>query len=626
MISVITIVLSSQQENVNHPILIFGVVFAMDVKTFYHFCSGNKISRRAIITSMITPHRLHKEIHTVLIGGAAGDGVREAGGTLGQLLTNVGYEVFSSFEYPSLIRGGHNASRTSFSRERITSDYANLDTLIALNEETVKLYMGELTEGGVVFADSFEGDNKKKLGAHAVELPMSAFAKELNAPLIMRNSAALGATCYLLDLPLETMTLRLREIFREKGYEANITLAKMGYEYLEKLKFKHPKQLQREKISEGKEFIDGNVAFAKGLVAVGLNFYVSYPMTPSSSILHYLAQNQEKFGIKVIQPENELAVINMALGMAYAGKRTTIGTAGGGFALMQEAFSLAGMAELPLVVALSQRQAPATGSPTHTSQGDLQFAMHAGHGEFPRIVLAPGDPAEAFECGATALNLAWKYQLPVIVLLDKQLSESSSTNILHTDKVKIEKGEIIDTVGGHYDRYAITESGVSPMVFPGTPGVMVKADSYEHDEDGITTEDPKIVKAMSDKRFAKAKGIKKEMAKSSGAVKVYGDPKSKDVIVFWGSTKGAVLEAAKHLDKPAKLVQIVWLVPFDGERVAEELKGAKKIVDVEANRMAQLASLIREKTGIIISDKILKYDSMPFDAVELANQLNAALK
>jgi 2-oxoglutarate ferredoxin oxidoreductase subunit alpha len=554
---------------------------------------------------MAPPHRLHKEIHTVLIGGAAGDGVREAGISLGQLLAKVGYEVFSSFDYPSLIRGGHNVSRTSFSRGKITSDYGNLDTLIALNEETVKLHIDELAEDGVVFADSFEDDDKKKLGERAVELPMSAFAGKLNSLPIMRNSVALGATCYLLDLPLETMLERLNEIFKEKGYEENIALARMGYEYLEKLNFKHPKQLQREKIFEFKEFVDGNTAFAKGLVAAGLDFYIAYPMTPSSSILHYLAKNQENLGIKVIQPENELAVINMALGMAYAGKRAAIGTAGGGFALMQEAFSLAGMAELPLVVAVSQRQAPATGSPTHTSQGDMQFTMHTGHGEFPRIVLAPGDPTEAFECGATALNLAWKYRIPVIVLMDKQLSESSSTNILPADEIK-------------------TENNASQIIFPGTAGATIKANSYEHGEDGIATEDPKIVKAMGDKRFAKAKGIKEEMARNGG-VKVYGDLKSENAIVFWGSTKGAVLEAAKHLDKPVKLVQIVWLVPFDGEKIAEELKGAKKIIDVEANRTAQLASLIREKTGIEIRDKILRYDSMPFDVVELAAQINALL-
>jgi 2-oxoglutarate ferredoxin oxidoreductase subunit alpha len=171
----------------------------------------------------------------------------------------------------------------------------------------------------------------------------------------------------------------------------------------------------------------------------------------------------------------------------------------------------------------------------------------------------------------------------------------------------------------------MTESGISPMAFPGTPNAAVKVTSYEHDVDGIASDDPKIVKAMSDKRFAKAEGIKKEM-KNSGAVNVYGDPNSKNVIVFWGSTKGAVLEAAKHLDKPAKLVQVVWLVPFDAEKVAEELKGAEKIIDVEANRMAQLASLIREKTGIEIRDKILRYDSMPFDTVELAKQINEMLK
>ena len=574
---------------------------------------------------MPEPHRLHKQIHTVLIGGAAGDGVREAGISLGQLLAKVGYEVFASVDYPSLIRGGHNSSRVSFSKEKITNNYSNLDTIIALNEETIRLHMGELGENGVVFADSFEEEDKKGLGAHAVELPMSAFAKEIGALPIMRNSVALGATCYLLDLPLEMMIERLQLVFKEKGYEANITLAKMGYEFMEKLGLRHPKQLYREKVFDKKEFVEGNIAFARGLTAAGLNFYVSYPMTPSSSILHYLARQQTNLGIKVIQPESELAVINMALGMAYAGKRAAIGTAGGGFALMQEAFSLAGMAELPLVVAVSQRQAPATGVATHTSQGDLQFAMHAGHGEFPRIVIAPGDAEESFECGATALNLAWKHQLPVIVLLDKQISECLSTAKLDAGKIKIEDGEILREVSSHYGRYKITKSGVSPMAFPGTPGAIVKTDSYEHDEDGITTEDPKLVKAMHDKRFAKAKGIKEDMEKHS-AVRIYGDPKSKDVIVFWGSTKGAVLEAAKHLDKPVKLMQIVWLVPFDSKKVAEGLEGAKKIIDVECNRLGQLASLIREKTGIEIRDKILRYDSMPFDTVELAEQLNAVLK
>jgi 2-oxoglutarate ferredoxin oxidoreductase subunit alpha len=538
-----------------------------NVKSFYQLF----IRRQRRTTSMLAlcyndgmsdPHRSRKEIHTVLIGGAAGDGAREAGLNLGQLLMKVGYEAFSSFDYPSLIRGGHNVSRTSFSEDKITSDYSGLNTLIALNEETVKLHMGELAEDGVVFADNFDDDDKKKLGDRAVELPMSAFAKEISALPIMRNSVALGATCYLLGFSEEKMLEELGKIFKAKGYEANITLAKMGYEYLEKRGFKRPEQFQPEKVSETKEFIDGNIAFAKGLLAAGLNFYVAYPMTPASSILHYLAANQKKLGIKVIQPEGELAVINMALGMAYAGKRAAIGTSGGGFALMQEAFSLSGIAELPLVVAFSQRQAPATGSPTHTSQGDLQFAMHSGHGEFPRIVIAPGDPAEAFECGAMALNLAWNYQLPVIVLLDKQLSEGASTNVLPAEGIKIENGRITDEIGGHYGRYAITENGISPMVFPGTPGAAVKVDSYEHDEDGITSENPKIVKIMGDKRFAKTEGIKKEMEKNT-SVKIYGDPKSKDVIVFWGSTKGAVLEAAKYLDKPVKLMQIVWLTPFD---------------------------------------------------------------
>ena len=359
----------------------------------------------------------HDEVFTIGIGGAAGDGVRESGNTLGAILAELGYESFLSFTYPSLIRGGHNFARISFSKEKIFSDHVALDVLVALNEESIVLHRDEMATGAVVLADTFETPDLAILKENAVAVPMSATVKEMGAPAITRNSMALGAICYLLDLDFDLMQKVLGDVFKNKMPEVNIKLADAGYQLLKTKNFRHPKKI--EPSESKKEFIDGNSAFAKGLMAAGLDFYVGYPMTPATSILQFLAGAQKNSTLHVIQPESELSAINMALGMSYAGKRVAIGSATGGFALMQEAFSFAGGAELPLVVAVSQRQAPATGLPTYSSQTDLRFAIHAGHGEFPRIVMAPGDAEESFYLGALSLNLAWQYQLPVIVLMDK---------------------------------------------------------------------------------------------------------------------------------------------------------------------------------------------------------------
>ena len=472
-----------------------------------------------------------KDILTIGVGGAAGDGVKKAGIKIADFLRGRGYEVYVSFEYPSLIRGGHNFTRLSFSKNRIWCDHSKLDILIASNEESVGLHRSELKEGAKIITD----------------MPLPKISE--NPEIIFSDIENMS------KMPFDTKT----------------------------------------------ELIDGNTAFAKGLQAAGLDFYLAYPMTPATSILHYLASKQTKEGLKVIQPENEISVINMALGMAYAGKRAAVGTATGGFALMQEAFSFAGMAELPLVVAVAQRQAPATGVPTRSSQSDLRFVIHAGHGEFPRIVISPGDSEESFRAGADALNLAWKFQVPVIVLLDKILSEHLMTSVLDENSISIERNENI--------------------IFPGTPEKIVKVTSYEHDENGFTTDKPEDIKKAVERRFEKMGKIEEEM-QNIETVKILGDKESENVVVFFGSTKCPVLEASKYFDKPAKLVQIVWLEPFDAEKVKKELEN-KRVICIEGNHNGQLASLIREKTGIEIKDKILKYNSMPFDPMELAEKINS---
>jgi 2-oxoglutarate ferredoxin oxidoreductase subunit alpha len=561
----------------------------------------------------------HNDIFTVGIGGIAGDGIREAGTTLGLFLHSLGYEIYLSLDYPSLIRGGHNFVRLTFSKEKIWNDHTKLDVLIALNDETIKLHKSELQEGAVVFADGFESGDKEVLEEKAVIVPMSLSSKELGAIPITRSSVALGALFYILDLPLEDMTEILHGIFKEKKMEVNIDLAKVGYENMQKMQFRRVKTLVKSE-SKG-ELTDGNTAFSKGLMAAGLDFYIAYPMTPASSILHYLASKERFDGLKVIQPENEISAINMALGVAYAGKRVATGSATGGYALMEEAFSFAGISELPLVVAVSQRQAPATGAPTYSSQSDLRLVIHTGHGEFPRIVIAPGDPEESFRAGADALNLAWKFQIPVIVLLDKILSEHMMTSSINLDSVSVERGKIAGEVKEGYGRYEITPDGVSPMAFPGTSNAVVKLTSYEHDENGITADGAVAIKKMIDKRFSKMAGIVADM-QNKETIKVYGDASSENAVVFFGSTKSAVLEAAKYLDKPVKLVQIIWVEPFPSEKVSEELGGVKNVIVVEANHNGQLASLIREKTGIQATQNILKYDSRPFDPMELAGQIN----
>ena len=572
---------------------------------------------------------------TVGIGGAAGDGIKESGLTLGAILTKLGYESFMSFTYPSLIRGGHNFARITFSKEKIYSDHEALDVMIALNEESVVLHRQEMAENSVVMADAFELMDLDVLKEKALVIPMQAKIKEMNAPAITRNSMALGALCYLLDLDFDLMQKVLGDVFKNKLPEMNIKLADAGYQLLKLKGFRHTKKIQPSQSK--KLFVDGNEAFGRGLVAAGLDFYVGYPMTPATTILQYLAGVAQKAAqstansagaktesnLHVVQPESELSVINMALGMSYVGKRVAVGSASGGFALMQEAFSCAGIAELPLVVAVSQRQAPATGLPTFSSQTDLRFVIHAGHGEFPRIVIAPGDGEESFQLGADSLNLAWKYQVPVIVLLDKIISEHSASCELKADSIRVERG-LLASAAENYGRYQITSNGISPMAFPGTPNTVIKVTSYEHDQNGITVDEPDATKDMLNKRFAKSDTIRKSLGDHE-TVKVYGDRLSKDIVIFWGSTKGPVLEAARYLTKRVKFVQIVWLEPFDVKKVAKELSGARRIINIECNHEAQMAGLIREKTGIEVTDNILKFDSRPFEPVALAEEINHIL-
>ncbi|HDM75838.1 MAG TPA: hypothetical protein ENG51_05130 [Deltaproteobacteria bacterium] len=355
-------------------------------------------------------------------------------------------------------------------------------------------------------------------------------------------------------------------------------------------------------------------------------------MTPASPLLHYLAARQRDKDILVVQSESELAAINMVNGACFAGVRAMTGTSGGGFCLMTEGFGLAGMSESHAVLMLAQRPGPSTGLPTYTSQGDLRFAIHASQGEFPRLVIAPGDVEECFYKTIEAFNLAEKYQIPAILITDKHLQEShKSTTPFDTSKVSIERGALFvgDKYEGEeeYKRYKITENGVSPRVLPSTKGAIVKYSSYEHDEFGITTEDPELTTLMNDKRFRKLEFLNKELEKME-TVKIHRDSDADLTIIGWGSTKGAILEAMKILKKEnfeVNYLQVIYLAPFPKEKVGEVLESAKRTVAVENNKTAQLVSLIRENNFVDVDHKILKYDGRPFNPWMLADRIRGVM-
>jgi 2-oxoglutarate ferredoxin oxidoreductase subunit alpha len=567
--------------------------------------------------------KMKAPVWTIAVGGAAGDGIKEGGLHLAELVQRLGCFAYLAQEYPSLIRGGHNFARMSYSESEVRADHSALDAIVATNSESVLLHAEELKPDAVVFIDEPHAAHLSGINQRIVPLPMTQAVKEAGAPHAAGPSVGVGAYCYLAGLSREEAEAMFTKIFGDilGGVSMNVSLALRGFDSAKSSGINpRPEFRVANACVHTGVLLEGNKAVGMGFLSAGLEFYVGYPMTPASSILHYLAKESSKGGITVIHPEDELTVINMALGISYAGKRVAIGTATGGFALMQEAFSFAGVSEIPLAVAVSQRQGPATGAATRTSQGDLRFVLSSGHGEFPRIVIAPGDPEEAYTAGRMALNMSWKFQTPAIVLLDKQLSESFQTTIIEEGVVHATPHKAHE--GGEYHRFKLTEDGVSPLAFPGTPGAKVKATSYEHDEFGIAADKPEIVRAMQEKRWKKMEGIRAD-AKNFETVKVYGDVEAKDAVIFWGSTKGPVLEAAKLLDRPIRLVQVLWMEPFDEEGVRKALSGAERIVDVEANHNAQFAGLLREKTGIVCHSTVTKYDARPFDPAVLAEELRS---
>ncbi len=549
---------------------------------------------------------------TILVGGAAGQGMDTFANILEKSLKRCGFNIFTHSDYMSRVRGGHNFMQIRFSDKAISSYAEKVDIIFALNEETVDIHEDSLKEEGIIILDE-EVSKEKDL----IHLPLTKTAKNLGNVRVS-STIGLGVILKYFGLPKDQTEKIIKEIFNEKIADINIRALEEGYNMAET---KHKLETREDRSI----LINGNQAVALGAIAAGCRYYCGYPMTPSTGVLNYMSLKSEEMGIVIDQVEDEVAALNMALGASYAGVRAMTGSSGGGIALMAEAFSLAGIIETPVVVINVQRPGPATGLPTRTEQGDLRFMIHLGHGEFPKMVISLRNGEDAFYQTARAFNLAEKYQIPVVLLSDQHLSESMATfEPFDFEKISIDRylaGEEDIREGERYKRYKYTEDGVSPRIIPGKiEDQVVLVDSDEHDEYGNITESAEVRTKMVDKRARKLENLKKEVEEPC----LIGEEEPEHLVVAWGSLYGSVKEAVERLNREgvsigALVFGDIW--PLPTERLGEMHKKAKNLISVEQNSTAQLDSLIREEMLIKCDHKILKYDGRAFSGEEIYKRL-----
>ncbi len=560
---------------------------------------------------------------TIVIGGQAGQGIL----TVGELITlagqKSGFYIFANNEFESRIRGGHSFYQIRISDHPVEAPDSNVHLLVALNPETFHIHKTKLTSGGIVLTEDAVNSATEQI----LKVPFNDLAEKTGSK-ITANAVAAGACLSLLGAPLERFKEIITEQFHEKGTEIlnkNLMAAELGYQAVKTESFKWSFKWNPDP-PKG-VLIDGAKAIALGAIAGDCRMAAFYPMSPATGILVHLTSFSDDFPLVVEQAEDEIAAINMAIGASFAGVRSFTATSGGGFCLMTEGLGLAGITETPIVIVDAQRPGPATGLPTRTAQGDLLFSIHAAQDEFPRFVFAPSTPVEAYETTARAFNLADKYQVPAIILVDKYFTDSLFTttrpfqapdviqNFTATDE------DIADPKA--YQRYLLTDSGVSPRALPCVGQSLVVVSGNEHREDGHISEAVTDRISMVDKRNAKTHSMIKEM----NPPKAYNG-ESELLLVGWGSTQGAIKESidllrSQGVDIGCLIFTDLWPFPYDTSYPA--LSKAKRFFMVEQNRSSQLGSLIREQTGLTASGSVLKYDGRPFypsEIVEAITRIN----
>ena len=543
----------------------------------------------------------------IVIGGDAGQGLVTLGSLLAKSLVRSGYWIVVTQSYQSRIRGGHNTFTIRVSDGEIVAPQQPVDLLVALNAETIRLHEAELCEHGVIVADAALAAEAG--GAEFLAVPFGELGSKRVA-----NVVALGVTACLIGLDRDRMSQTLADFFGKKHPEAteeNQQALEKAYAWLSEQSASVQK-LPAVDDPPRRMMMNGNEAIALGALSAGLRFCSFYPMTPATSVNLTVISHAKQMGVIVEQAEDEIAAINMALGASFAGAPSMVATSGGGFALMAEGVSLAGQTETPVVVVVAQRPGPATGLPTRTEQGDLEFVLHAGHGEFPRAVLAPGTVEECFHLTRKAFELAEKHQSPVFVLTDQFLADSyrAVTPFDAANLEPVRPGADLSEASLPYRRFALTDSGVSPRLLPGATEHLVVADSDEHTEDGRLTEDLAVRTQMVDKRLRKHDGLRADTIAPDWT----GDAGPEILLVSWGSTKGPVSEAASTLRLRGKRVATlhfsqVW--PLVPEHFLGRLEDAERVVSVEGNALGQFARLICRETGFEIRSQVRRYDGLP---------------
>ncbi len=564
----------------------------------------------------------------IMVGGEAGQGVQSVGMILAKTMAYGGFHVFADQDYESRIRGGHNFFRVRVKDSEVLAVSPDLDMLVALNQETIDLHAKELKSGGIIIFDG-EPARLKAEGAKVLNVPLIKLAEDMVKNKLMANTVAVGAVLGLVNYDFDLLAFILKNEFSRHGEKIvndNITAARAGYDLARGQCARIGCPTLQPKIGgERRLLLTGNEALCLGAMAGGCKFLAGYPMTPSSSILEYMSDKGRQYGVVAVHVEDEISAMNMAVGAGYTGVRAMVATSGGGFALMVEALALAGMTETPVVAVLGQRPGPATGLPTRTEQAELWFALHAGHGEFPRAVLAPATAAEAFHAAVKAFNLAEKYQTPVIILTDHHLATSYATvDRFDLSRVKIDRGALLTDAEvsemTDYRRHLITSSGISPRALPGQGKALVVTDSDEHDEAGHMIEDAVTRTLQVQKRLRKLNGLRREMA----GPELRTSPGAVVTLIGWGSTYGAIREAAAMLEqdgRPVNTFHISEIWPFPAEAVAAALSQGRKNIVIEGNATAQMAGLIRRETGQKVDATILKFDGRPFSPAEIAGRL-----
>lgn len=548
------------------------------------------------------------------IGAEAGEGVMVTGLIFAKTCSAIGLNIFDYPEYPSRIRGGHNCYQVRVRENKPVVAEKKIDILIALNKETYELHRFELHEKSVVVIDKKEDVTNYDF-SRFFAVPMEQFAIEAGGK-ITKNNVSLGVTFALLGLPVEIILNTMHAVFRDKGekvLEMNSKAVVLGYNYTkEHFRFDFPFKISPVS-NTPKYVVTGNEAIALGAVKAGLKLYAAYPMTPASSILHFLAPLARDYRILVKHTEDEIAAILTAIGANYAGVRAMAATSGGGFSLMAEALGMAAITETPLVIAECQRPGPSTGMPTWTEQGDLRFVMHASQGDFLRVVLTPGDVAESYHLTQLAFNLAEKYQIPVLILSDKLLSEShESVDDFASFDISVERGKILKKVPEGYKRYdLLLGDGISYRALPPAKGGMHLANSDEHDEYGLVSEESEMRMDMQKKRFKRLASLKKEIPKPV----FYGSKDAEVSFIAFGSTKNVILRAIELLESDGiscNFLHCLCPLPFNSEDYIDFVINAKRLICVENNYTGQFASVLQENLCIEIEEKLLKSDGRPF--------------